>query len=238
MMTREPWRRLITLVLFVLAAGTSMLAPAASIIGSKHDLSTTGVDPYSDRVCVFCHTPHGANTTLSIQAPLWNRFVDTSKTFIPYQSSTMDTTPGDVRTTVSILCLGCHDGTLGTAVVNGVTGSDKHDLVNAPGPGGSPDTTSYPNCRRCHGTIYGDPPASWQGTNLSDDHPIAVPYPTSVQDPHFNTPPDLIDGWSSVPLYQGRVECPTCHDVHDPTNTPFLRIPNSGSSLCLTCHIK
>ncbi len=222
----------------LLLLGTGGIALGASIVGSKHDLSTTGVDPYSDRVCVFCHTPHHANNSLPIQAPLWNRFIDTNQTFVVYSSPTMDTSPGNPNTTVSMLCLGCHDGTNGTAVVNGISGSTKHDLINAPGPGGIPDTTSYPNCRRCHGEMYGDPPAFWQGTDLSDDHPISMTYPTTAQDPAFNIPPDLDAGWALVPLYSGQVECATCHDVHDPAFTPFLRMSNDGSQLCTTCHIK
>ena len=173
-----------------------------------------------------------------MQAPLWNRFIDTNQVFTVYSSPTMDTTPGDPNTAVSMLCLGCHDGTSGTAIVNGITGSTKHDLINAPGPGGIPDTTSYPNCRNCHPTMYGDPPAYWSGTDLSDEHPIAMTYPTAAVDPAFNTPPDLADGWPLVPLYAGKVECPTCHEVHDPAIVPFLRLSNSSSQLCITCHIK
>jgi predicted CXXCH cytochrome family protein len=33
------------------------------------------------------------------------------------------------------------------------------------------------------------------------------------------------------------VECASCHDVHSETTT-FLRIANTGSDLCLTCHTK
>ncbi|MCD4747956.1 MAG: hypothetical protein K8R59_01175 [Thermoanaerobaculales bacterium] len=222
-------------LVFVTSAGVVL---GASIVGSQHDFSTGGVDPYSDQPCVFCHTPHFANSSLPIQAPLWNRFIDTNQTFTVYSSSSMDTTPGNPNTTVSLLCLGCHDGTNGSAVVSGITGSTKHDLVNAPGPGGIPDTTSYPNCRNCHPEIYGDPPAYWSGTDLSNEHPIAMGYPTIAIDPAFNTPPNLIDGWPLVPLYAGRVECPTCHDVHDPANIPFLRMPNTSSQLCITCHLK
>ncbi|NOZ84261.1 MAG: hypothetical protein GXP60_05580 [Epsilonproteobacteria bacterium] len=37
-----------------------------------------------------------------------------------------------------------HDGVLAS--------NDKHDLLNTPGSGGVPDTSSYPNCYRCiHG---------------------------------------------------------------------------------------
>ncbi len=207
----------------------------AAVQGTRHDLSTS-FDPYSDQPCVFCHTPHFANT--DVPGPLWNRFVDRNKAFTVYQSATLDTTPGAPSSGVSIVCLGCHDGTLGSAVVNGINGSDKHDLVNAPGPGGIPDMTSYPNCRNCHGEMYGDPPAFWQGTNLSDDHPIAMTYPTPAQDAAFHTPPDLQRGWDDVPLYAGKVECPSCHAVHDPTYTPFLRRSNASSQLCLTCHVK
>ena len=34
------------------------------------------------------------------------------------------------------------------------------------------------------------------------------------------------------------VECYTCHDPHVETNRPFLRMSNSDSDLCLTCHAK
>ena len=211
-------------------------AAAATIVGSRHDLSTTGVDPYSNQTCAFCHTPHGANRILD--APLWNRFVSTTKVFTVYASATMDTVPGQPTSGVSDLCLGCHDGTIGMIVVNGITGSDKHDLVNAPGPGGTPDLTSYPDCRKCHGEMYGDPPAVWQGLDLSDDHPIAMTFPASSLDPGFHLPPDIVRGWPDLPLYSGKVECATCHDVHDPGITPFLRTSNAGSALCLRCHVK
>ncbi len=207
---------------------------AQTVVGSRHDLSSSS--GYSDQVCAFCHTPHFANA--DVVAPLWNRFVDLSLVFTTYQSPTMDTVPGQPTLTISGVCLGCHDGTIGWAVVNGITGSTAHDLVNAPGPGGMPDTTSWPNCRNCHGEIYGDPPADWQGTDLSNDHPITMSYPTAAEDSEFRVPPDPARGWSDVVLFDGKVECPTCHLVHDPSIVPFMRKPNVASQLCLTCHIK
>lgn len=225
-------RLLVAVTIGLLLAGVAQIA-AQTVIGSRHDLSTSG---FSDQACAFCHTPHGANT--DVIAPLWNRFVDLTTVFITYQSATMDTSPGQPTLTISGICLGCHDGTISMVVVNGITGSTKHDLVNAPGPGGTPDTSSWPNCRNCHGEIYGDPPAFWQGTDLSNDHPITMTYPTPAQDAQFRTPPDLNLGWSDVAFFDGRIECPTCHDVHDPTISPFLVKPNIASQLCLTCHIK
>jgi predicted CXXCH cytochrome family protein len=34
------------------------------------------------------------------------------------------------------------------------------------------------------------------------------------------------------------VECASCHDPHTPNNGTFLRVSNSGSGLCLSCHVK
>lgn len=215
----------------------------AGVTGSRHDLSTSW-EPYSDQVCVFCHTPHTANTTVP-NAPLWNRFVDTSKVFSLYGSDTTDTSPSQPAMSISMLCLGCHDGTLAYVSVRGIVGSDKHDLINAPGPGGIPDMTSYPNCNNCHTWLGGGSsgsldPRTMIGLNLdlSDDHPVNMRYPTAAEDPFFNIPPDVGAGWPNVKLFAGTVQCATCHNPHDPTNRPFLRKSNASSDLCTTCHIK
>jgi predicted CXXCH cytochrome family protein len=76
------------------------------------------------------------------------------------------------------------------------------------------------------------------GTDLKNDHPISMTYPTVAQDPAFRTPQDIQKGWSDVPLFGGKVECPSCHNVHNPDNVPFLRISNAGSALCYKCHDK
>jgi len=34
------------------------------------------------------------------------------------------------------------------------------------------------------------------------------------------------------------VECASCHDPHNGDNATFLRIANSGSAVCLSCHVK
>ncbi len=34
------------------------------------------------------------------------------------------------------------------------------------------------------------------------------------------------------------VECGSCHDPHSTTNTPFLRVSNANSGVCLACHDK
>jgi len=46
-----------------------------------------------------------------------------------------------------------------------------------------------------------------------------------------------LTGDSESGKYQPFVECASCHDPHS-TNTTFLRIPNTQSAVCLTCHNK
>ncbi|MDH5300676.1 MAG: hypothetical protein OEW58_04870 [Gammaproteobacteria bacterium] len=59
-------------------------------------------------ICVYCHTPHGANSTVA--APLWNRTVQSSVYTVFPRAETMlgqtVTQPGPN----SLTCLSCHDG--------------------------------------------------------------------------------------------------------------------------------
>jgi predicted CXXCH cytochrome family protein len=232
--------RLALVCALLLAAGS---ARAQGIRGSKHDLSGLdpawfGTDPaLSSQVCLFCHTPHHANSGLSdINAPLWNRAIDRTKIFTTYSSPTMVGSPGNPNLTVSVLCLGCHDGTHAPATTNGISIDDKHGLINFPSFGSPQQFNS--NCTSCHpgGTGFSYPTMRL-GPNLSNDHPIAVNYPTGLGS-RFKTPPDAQRGWSDARLYNGKVECQSCHQVHDPSIPPFLRKSNAGSALCLTCHVK
>lgn len=224
------------LILLAAAMAVAAEVDAGTVVGSRHDLST----PYTPQVCEFCHTPHNANTNLA-GMPLWNR-AETTQTFQLYGSPTMDTTVSQPRVP-SRLCLSCHDGVNAYTMVDGYSVSTKHDLV-MPLVGGKPDMTSYPNCERCHTDIYGGGRRTLVlGTDLRNDHPMSMPYPTAAQDPDFNRPPDAAGGWggkspNDVKLYGGFVECGSCHNVHDPSLVPFLRKANSGSLLCLTCHKK
>ena len=240
----HPSRRFVALfAILSLVLAIPGFVRAGSVIGSRHDLSTA--DQYSNEPCVFCHTPHFANT--SVAAPLWNRVIDTTKTFSLYDSPTMDTSPVQPAGSISEVCLGCHDGTISHAVQYtnptggpppNITLSDKHEIINAPGSGNIPDRVTWPNCERCHVDMYGGERVLNIGPALSNDHPISMLYPTAAEDPEFSIPPSLSDGWSDIRLFSGRVECASCHDVHDPDLDPFLAAPNSVSQLCLTCHTK
>ena len=73
------------------------------------------------------------------------------------------------------------------------------------------------------------------GPDLRTEHPIGVDYPDSASGYYTVAAVE-----ATLPLYDAgeRVECGSCHDPHDTTNSPFLRVSNANSDLCLTCHDK
>lgn len=202
-----------------LFTGIAFLA-YAGISGSKHDLSNGSLSP-----CIFCHTPHNSRTDA---APLWN-LVNRNVTYQMYSSPTMSNPSPSAPSGMSLACLSCHDG-------SGTIGDGIHHIMTI----NKPEYMNDANCDKCHpgGSAYSDILLNAITPDLRNDHPISIPYPTSAQDPDFFTPPDMQKGWPDVPFYDGKIECGSCHDPHDPTNTPFLRKSNTGSGLCLTCHNK
>jgi predicted CXXCH cytochrome family protein len=110
---------------------------------------------------------------------------------------------------VSKLCMSCHDGTVAIGNFGTIT-SDNHLVTGK----------------------------SLIGTNLSNDHPIGFTYDAALvsADPGLVSPTTVVT--AGLPLFSSKMECSTCHGVHDNTNAPFLRKTNASSALCLTCHIK
>ena len=229
---------------------------SAEIRNSKHDLSATNeygnfYGEASTEICVFCHTPHAANSSLTDgnpgQAPIWNRRVTDDTKFELYTGSYSVPT-GPTPSPISVACLSCHDGVSATGGVSAVASNDVHVVINTPGSGSS--TALNPNCSACHpfarpegGELY--PSAAWQiGADLTDDHPVSINYQTSYShfgggtaDAEFEAVP-----LNGVKLFNDKVECASCHDVHDGNADFFLRAQNSGSGfgskLCKSCHIK
>ena len=205
------------------------------VVNTKHNLSTTPSTATrtfylltgTDEVCVFCHTPHFSSTT---QQPLWNR-QEPAGPFTMYSSATIDMTIASAPQGVSLACLSCHDG---------VTAFDA--LLNFPGSGSTTPTdwTWNNNENTLASSTYAN-----IGTDLSNDHPISITYDTTA-DTAFNAPDPttgkiLVNSTPLLPLYganKDQVECGTCHDPHERDNPTFLRVANTGSQLCLACHIK
>ncbi len=80
-------------------------------------------------VCVYCHTPHGANT--QIDAPLWNRTVAPDSVYEPYDRPTTLMRPMSVPGPTSLTCLSCHDGTIAIDSVLNMPGSGRNPMNNS-----------------------------------------------------------------------------------------------------------
>ncbi len=82
------------------------------------------------------------------------------------------------------------------------------------------------------------------GTDLSDDHPIGIDYPTALV-AEYNDPATFAPGIGGGPGVRlvdiggaQRVECTSCHEPHNNGLGKFLNVPVQESYLCLQCHIK
>ena len=231
---------------FALAIGAFGLGlqaqqPPSGIKGTFHDLSATGYKKTTnvDQICVFCHTPHNASGASNGGQiiPLWNHITSTA-TYTMYDGSTL--TAGSMKGGASLACLSCHDGTVAVG-----------SMVNIPyGYGATQGTplsytgTTSTQIDKTTGIMTG---SHALGIDLSNDHPINVAYDASMQPIGgliaANIPLFDINGKEQVAVVGGLIQCASCHDVHNwggtgITGAPFLRVNNSGSALCLTCHIK
>ena len=220
----------------VLALGTLPAFPQANVIDTKHNLSSTAganqildKSTNEDQICVFCHTPHQAAPA----APLWNHTQTTTASYGVYASPTLDASDiTDIGggTDISNLCMSCHDGTVG---VNSL-GNPANDT------GGNP-TMGSGNELDINGKILPARPTNL-GSDLTNDHPVNFTYNAALAtaDGGLQTPvsASYVDAAQKVPLFAAKVQCASCHDPHDNTNSPFLVKSNTGSGLCLTCHRK
>lgn len=156
----------------------SLMVPAvvyAGIADTKHNLGTTsliGNNQVSDtgEICVFCHTPHAANT--GVAAPLWNKAVAPSSTYDTYSSTTIDGTTASVGS-VSLVCLSCHDGTQAMDNIINAPGSGGYDVTGG-GVTGLSYTWSGPNVE-VDGKLSAGVVTNI-GTDLQNDHPIGIQY--------------------------------------------------------------
>ena len=70
--------------------------------------------------------------------------------------------------------------------------------------------------------------------DLRNDHPIGVRYPTGQRD---YQPLSRVERGERVRLFNGRVECSSCHNPHDKYDQPHMLVmPNDESQLCSSCH--
>lgn len=154
--------------------------PAGGIGNSRHNLGSSGlhiITGSTSEVCVFCHTPHhAAGTGGTGPQPIWNRG-QSAVNFTPYVflRGPDAVAPGEAPSPnfASLACLSCHDG---------VTTFD--NLINAPGKGGYTPGGLDRGWSFTEGGIaepdYLTSPRLVIGTDLTDDHPISMPYRDSI----------------------------------------------------------
>lgn len=196
----------------LLAIGFGLIftvAVSAQISGTAHDFSSSGWA--NGQICIACHTPHDADTTIS-NAPLWNHEITTA-TYTVYSGLDLQATVGQPDG-ISKLCLSCHDGTVALDSFGGATGTN---FIAAAGDLGTaldndhPISFTYDTALATSDGELFDPAtqASGLGGTISEDM-----------------------------LFSDQLECASCHDVHGNGNNNLLLIGNAGSALCLTCHDK
>jgi len=240
----------------------------ADIAKTKHNFSASPAFPVTlqtnqsrdvratqePQICVFCHTPHAADTNIG---PLWNRQI-TNPPYTTYTSGSLDSgrpglnpqaasQPLQPPNGVSKLCLSCHDGTMAIGAVNVLNGrsTDKigttEDIAmrgtgqNGVMPLGEGATTGFTRNL---------------GIDLTNDHPISMRYDASLAavDGELNYPnlePDIIvrgvDPWPASNAQRtrteyihlepdpgtstgGLVQCNSCHDPHVRSTDPTENI--------------
>jgi predicted CXXCH cytochrome family protein len=192
----------------------SGVVSAQTIVGSVHDFSTAGDFNSGGELCIVCHTPHESDTSVSL-APLWNHALTTKADFTLYAGVDLQgtiTQPDGI----SKLCLSCHDGTVALDSFGGTDGTSFID-------------TAFPGVGA--GIIDGD---------LNSEHPISITYETgggTVLDSGMNDSSTFAA--NGVSLFGGKVECASCHNVHNESGeTNLLVMSNVGSDMCLECHDK
>ena len=207
-------------LMLAISLSPSGASAVVSVLDSPHNLSASGgkgkhgiAFVEEQRVCIFCHAPHNANSS----GPLWGRDLSSAAGYKPYDSSTLKASPKpDKPTGGSRLCLSCHDGTI---ALGQFVGSKITTLTLMP---------------------YDSNPANNSNltTDLSSSHPISFGYTDALAASQGELAyPETLP--PQVKLENGVVlQCTSCHDPHNYQYKNFLVIDNtaSGSPLCTACH--
>jgi len=205
---------LIVTILAVLIIASPAWTQKAGVIGTVHDVAGNG--------CLSCHAPHngsedntGVNTLATQETGkllLWARDF-TTQTFGTYSSPTLGNATAEVGATIPAPT----DARLYSFLCLSC-----HDGVTTPTLIAATDVHAIGNPTNSFG--------------LQNDHPVNMNY-----DPLLDTGLDSAANVTTAGLklfgVSNTVQCASCHNVHNNTNTPFLRVSNAGSALCLTCHL-
>ena len=212
-----------------------------NMITGNHDLTTYDngagkVTSWSSgtvaasRVCSFCHTAHD-NEGTDVRTFLWQR--DMPASFgESYSSPTLQSSPATTDTSVTAMCLSCHDGT----------------VALSSGNYGTPPVTADFSINAVALTTGGKLSDPALLVPLNRTHPVSFTYDSALAAQHQLRIPvnsKSIDGFGIIPLFgsTGTMECATCHDPHLKTGIMRRQFPtgatqdNNTGSFCLYCHL-
>ena len=229
---------------------TTKFSNIGSISNTRHNLTQSGIvddlgteissfmnatrNNYGE-VCVYCHTPHGANQT--IDAPLWNRTIKVTnyQTYDELGTTSLTQAVTSTPGPASLTCLSCHDGQ--TAI---------DSIINMPGSGlgNNAQATTQSTSFLDQWTGNGGPAGSHLGLNSADgvlgngEGSAFLTYTPCTP----GSSPFCIDlpGFGWVDVLTGSAEagkgCMTCHsDVGDTLgiagNVVDFRLFNIGTDL-------
>jgi len=189
----------------------------AGLEGSPHDFSS-GDYEFAFSPCEFCHPRHSEIETVTAT---WVKTREERKIFNiydPIEDKRSRSRPG----TSSLICLSCHDSTVGRNIQIWEQGSLKQLPLKS-------------NCI-AYRTI--------NGKDYISEHPVGFVFveasrslvrhgvPSHVFMPEFGSNSTgygfKLDGT------EGTFECITCHDVHSNDKGAFLRAPRA--TICVDCH--
>ncbi len=218
------WKCLMLPILAAAMFGLTLWLPGtafAGIVGSDHDFADKGWNTTGE-VCAVCHVPHdNKGHEYWRNGLLWNHKLSVA-TYTMYDSNHSDSIDGAVSAQpdgTAKLCLGCHDGTVAI---------DEF--------GASPTQTKF---------LDGGEkiPSFMDGANLDmrGTHPISIVYDEAA-DGNLSVQTTAMGASGTIAdvLDDGKVQCSSCHDVHDQETLDgsLLREQLDGSVLCLVCHTK
>ena len=230
---------------FANGAGTGVVGSPhdfANESGENNDANPNAWNNKRKEICRVCHVPHDhGEVRYGNQGLLWNHVVTTKASWQMYGSdpsmlSFIDGTIEAAPAGTSKLCLGCHDG------VTAVNQYDGKLPTDAGYGGGSTFTMEDIN----PGFVVGNTSAS-----MTNNHPISITYAIGTDPQLFDPNTATMNNGDTVAslLVDERIECSTCHDVHDRESvagTHLLRESTKGadvtgaggSDLCFVCHDK
>lgn len=155
-------------------------------------------------ICVYCHTPHGANSYNQIKAPIWNRTINTGQYTIYDKLRTLNRPIGQPGAN-SLTCLSCHDGTIAI-----------DSIINMPGSGGfnSSQMTSVDK--------------NWLNTWANrDTNGTPMPSPTTHVEMGNEYPSDA----TQAPPASQEGKCSACHQSQGAGAPPDFRVFVIGTDL-------